>query len=160
MNNDHIPSSFGRQDMATRKRKPKRRASRAVRLLNVLESYTYASILSQGVAGTTPLGMLTGEEDLMTSSRIIPGSFTSGVGFQYEDVVTGGDKISLRDIITQPGLAIGQMTQNLQANLLPMAVASIGTGIAFRFGKRLLRRPIGNINRNIMKPLLGAGLKL
>ena len=146
--------------MPPRNKKPKRRASRAIRLLNVLESYTYASILSQGLAGTTPLGMITGEEDLMTSSRPIPGTFTSGVGFQYEDVVRGADKISLRDIIAQPGLAIGQMTQNSQANLIPMAISSIGTGIAFRFGKRLLRRPINNINTNIMKPLLGAGLKL
>ena len=47
--------------MAPRKKK-QRRPSRAVSLLNVLESYTYASILTQGVAGTSPFGMLTGKE--------------------------------------------------------------------------------------------------
>ena len=145
--------------MAPRKAK-KRRAPRATSLLNALEAYTYASILSQGVAGTTPLGMITGAEDIGTRRAPIPGTFTMGVGFQYEDVTTGTDVISLRDIIAQPGLALGAMTSNLQANLIPMAVQSLTTGIAFRFGKRLLRRPIGNINRNIMKPLLGAGIKL
>ena len=145
--------------MAPRKAK-KRRAPRATSLLNALEAYTYASILSQGVAGTTPLGMITGKEDIGTRRTPIPGSFMQGVGFQYEDVTTGTDVISLRDIIAQPGLALGAMTSNLQANLIPMAVQSLTTGIAFRFGRKLLRRPIGNINRNIIKPLLGAGIKL
>jgi len=40
-----------------------------------------------------------------------------------------------------------------------MAVQSIGVGIGFKLGKRLLRRPISNVNRNIFKPL-GAGFKL
>ena len=64
------------------------------------------------------------------------------------------------DIVSQPGQALSVMSTNLQNNLVPMAVASLVTGVGFRFGKRLLRRPIGNINRNIMKPLLGAGIKL
>jgi len=73
---------------------------------------------------------------------------------------TGTGEISLGDIVSQPGQALGVMSQNLQNNLVPMAVASLVTGVGFRFGKRLLRRPISNINRNIMKPLLGAGIKL
>ena len=142
--------------MAPRKAKPKRRRSRAISLLNGLEAYTYASILSQGVAGTTPLGMITGAEDIGESRDY----FVSGGQLQYNMVTTGADVISLRDIIAHPGLALGAMTSNLQANLIPMAVQSLTTGVAFRFGKRLLRRPISNINRNIMKPLLGAGIKL
>jgi hypothetical protein len=144
--------------MAARKAKPKRRRSRAISLLNGLEAYTYASILSQGVAGTTPLGMITGAEDLEATQRAT--GYSMQTGLIYTDVISGAEVISLRDIIAQPGLALGQMTSNLQANLIPMAVQSLTTGVMFRFGKRLLRRPISNINRNIMKPLLGAGIKL
>ena len=142
--------------MAPRRRKTKRRRSRAVSLLNVLESYTYASILSQGVAGTTPLGMITGDTDLGYVTE------SSGAGMLSTQITTlqGQKEISLGDIISNPTVALSEMTKNLQANLVPMAIGSLTTGIAFRFGKRLLRRPIGNINRNIMKPLLGAGIKL
>ena len=142
--------------MAPRRRKTKRRRSRAVSLLNVLESYTYASILSQGVAGTTPLGMITVDTDLGTTSV----STGMGAYSQMTTQVVGANEISLGDIVSNPALALSEMTKNLQANLVPMAIGSLTTGIAFRFGKRLLRRPIGNINRNIMKPLLGAGIKL
>ena len=140
--------------MARRRTKRKVRRSRGISLINALESYTYASILSQGVAGTSPWGMLTGEGDLAVSST------SEGMGALTYDVVTGGDVISLADITRNPGLALSQMGKNLQANIVPMAVASLVTGVSFRFGKRLLRRPISNINRNLVKPMLGAGIRL
>ena len=140
--------------MARRRTKRKVRRSRGISLINALESYTYASILSQGVAGTTPWGMLTGEGDLGITQA------SEGMGALQYDVVTGGDVISLADITRNPGLALSQMGKNLQSNIVPMAVASLVTGVSFRFGKRLLRRPIGNINRNLVKPMLGAGIRL
>jgi hypothetical protein len=140
--------------MARRRTKRKVRRSRGISLINALESYTYASILSQGVAGTTPWGMLTGEGDLGISQA------SEGMGALSYDVVSGGDVISLADITRNPGLALSQMGKNLQSNIVPMAVASLITGVSFRFGKRLLRRPIGNINRNLVKPMLGAGIRL
>lgn len=125
-------------------------------LLNALEAYTYASILSQGVAGTSPWGMITGDPDIASTTT------STGMGAYSTDIttITGADEISLGDIVSNPGLALSEMTKNLQNNLVPMAVSSLVTGVSFRFGKRLLRRPIANINRNIMKPLLGAGIKL
>ena len=142
--------------MAPRRRKTRRRASRAVSLINALEAYTYASILSQGVAGTSPWGMITGDTDIGTTT------VSTGMGAYSQQLqqVVGAKEISLGDIVSNPGLALSAMGENLQANLIPMAVSSLVTGVSFRFGKRLLRRPIGNINRNIMKPLLGAGIKL
>jgi hypothetical protein len=140
--------------MARRRMKKKVRRSRGISLLNALESYTYASILSQGVAGTTPYGMLTGKGDLAQSSYYDFGLDATST------VVTGGDVISLADITQNPSLALSQMGKNLQANIVPMAVASLTTGVMFRFGKRLLRRPIANINRNLVKPALGAGIRL
>ena len=135
--------------MAPRRRKRKTRRSRSFSLINALEAYTYASILSEGVAGTSPWGMITGATDIGQTSV-----YDSGLGVtSYTAVGTG--EISLGDIVSQPGQALGVMSQNLQNNLVPMAVASLVTGVGFRFGKRLLRRPISNINRNIMKPMLG-----
>ena len=137
--------------MAPRRKKRKVRRSRGISLINALESYTYASILSQGIAGTSPVGLLTGGSDLRAPVEGYTGSMT---------YVNPDASVSLSEIVENPGLALNAMADNAQKNLLPMAVASISTGVAFRFGKRLLRRPIGNINRNIMKPLLGAGIKL
>ena len=142
--------------MAPRRRKRKTRRSRSFSLINALEAYTYASILSEGVAGTSPWGMITGATDLGYTTE------STGMGAYSQMIQTpvGAGEISLGDIVSQPGQALSVMSTNLQNNLVPMAVASLVTGVGFRFGKRLLRRPIGNINRNIMKPLLGAGIKL
>ena len=144
--------------MAPRKKKTRRR-SRGFSLINALEAYTYASILSEGVAGTSPWGMLTGDTDIGTAS-VASDPGVGGYGMTYSMQTVGAKEISLGDIVSNPGLALAEMGNNLQSNLVPMAVASLVTGVGFRFGKRLLRRPIGNINRNIMKPLLGAGIKL
>jgi hypothetical protein len=74
--------------------------------------------------------------------------------------VTGNQAISLGDIATEPGLAFSTMAMNFQQNLVPMAFAAFGTSFTFRIGKRLLRRPISNVNKNLIKPALGAGIRL
>lgn len=141
--------------MARRRTKPKRRRSRAISALNLLESYTYASILSEGLAGTSPIGMVTGATDLGTTTQY---SYGAG-GLTQSQVVSGAEVISLGDIINQPGLAVSALQSNFMNNYQAMAVQAFGTRLAFKFGKRLLRQPISNINRNIMKPL-GVGIKL
>jgi len=40
-----------------------------------------------------------------------------------------------------------------------MAVSAIGVGITFKFAKKLLRKPIANVNRNLLKPI-GIGVRL
>lgn len=72
----------------------------------------------------------------------------------------GTNEISLGDMISNPGLALGQAAQNFQGALVPMAIQSALTSITFRLGKRLLRRPLANVNRNLVKPMLGAGVRL
>jgi hypothetical protein len=142
--------------MVRRRAKPKRRKSRAVSALNLLESYTYAHILSEGLAGTSPIGMITGDTDLSSREQL---TSYSGGQFNYSTVVSGAGEISLGDIISQPGLAVATLQSNFMNNYQTMAVQAFGTRLAFKFGKRLLRQPIANINRNIMKPL-GVGIKL
>ena len=133
-----------------RKRTTRVRRRKSFKLLNALESLTYAEILSRGVAGTGIAGFISGQGDLTST-------FIESSGM-YE--TSGADAISLSDIVQSPGLATSTMAMNLQKNIIPMAVGAATTAIAFNVGKRLLRRPINNINANLMRPLLGAGIKL
>jgi|TARA_R110002110_G_scaffold36126_4_gene120998 hypothetical protein len=144
--------------MAKKRKRSRRRSSFSV--INALEAYVYATILTEGVAGTSPIGLLTGATDLTQVSTMLTKQQTSGDFGGGGMVTVGGDAISLGDIATEPALAFSTMANNFQANLIPMAFAAFGTSFTFRIGKRLLRRPISNINRNIIKPALGAGIRL
>jgi len=140
--------------MARRRKSSPRRRSRSVSLLNVAESYAYANVLTSGLMGTSPVGFITGASDL--------GYKTPSVGagmLAPQAVMVGGDQISLGDIVSSPDAALGVVQSNFMTNYQNMAVQSLAIGIGFRLGKRLLRRPISNVNRNIFKPL-GAGFKL
>jgi len=105
---------------------------------------------------------LTGAQDLGTKTVDLGiGGFRPMSGESGStSMVVGQDQISLSDFASEPTLAISQMTSNFTQNIVPMASAALFTGLAFNVGRRVLRRPINNINRNIMKPLLGAGVKL
>lgn len=141
--------------MARRRRAKTRRRSRATSLLNVAESYAYANVLTSGLMGTSPVGFFTGNTDLgykMVSDRQLAGGVSSMVA-------VGADQISLGDIVSAPDQAFSIVQSNFMNNYQAMAVQSLAIGVGFRLGKRLLRRPISNVNRNIMKPL-GVGFKL
>jgi len=125
--------------MARRKTTRRRRSTQSFKILNALEALAYGQIISVGVTGGGLSEFVTGKADLTT---------------------TGADVISLSDFASEPTLAIAKMSSNFRSNIVPMATASLATGLAFNVGRRVLRRPINNINRNIMKPLLGAGIKL
>jgi hypothetical protein len=146
--------------MARRKKSSPRRRSRDVSLLNVAESYAYANVLTSGLMGTSPVGFITGAQDLSTGMRkvsqtgMLDGSYTMQA---YVDNPDGA--ISLGDIVSQPDASFAAVQSNFMNNYQQMAIRSLGIGISFRLGKKLLRRPISNVNRNIFKPL-GAGFKI
>ncbi len=141
--------------MARRKKSSRRRSPRAVSLLNIAESYAYANIMTQGIMGTSPMGFVTGEGDAgMVTSQ--PLSIYDSPMSTYSNP---DGAVSLSDIVSQPEGSFASMQASFKANYQTMAVNSILTGITFRVGKRLLRRPISNVNRNVFKPL-GAGFKL
>jgi len=145
--------------MARRKKgKSRRRASFSI--LNALEALAYATILTEGVAGTSPWGFITGSADLKGSFEGQFLQMTAGNGGGNGVEVSGHGEISLGDLATNPGTALTAMGMNFQANILPMAIAGFTTSVGFKVGKRLLRKPISSINRNIIKPALGAGIRL
>lgn len=134
--------------MARRRTKTKRRRSpKQFSLLNAAEAYAYASILSAGVFGNSPWGFITDQSDIAQSTD------TSMMAY------TGANSLSLTELVTHPDVAFGQMQSNVMSNYQAMAVASITTGVGFKLFRKLMKRPISNVNRNIMKPL-GVGIKL
>jgi hypothetical protein len=146
--------------MARRKTKRSRRR-KSFSLINGLEALVYASILTEGTAGTGVWGFITGKPDLVGGTPMFTKQFTDDNGGSTgSGDLTGAGEISISDIATNPSTALAVMAANFQANLLPMAIAGFTTSIGFRIGKRLLRMPISSVNRNIIKPALGAGIRL
>lgn len=145
--------------MVRRNGKKKRRITRqaGIKVLNILESYTYASILSQGLLGSSPFGVLTGKGDIESYSATDRAYLSSGMAASVTGLRPGAQVISLMDIIEKPGDSLAVMTGNARNNLLSMAFQSFTFGFGFRIAKNLLRRPIQNVNKNIMAPLFGRG---
>jgi len=132
--------------MARRKKAKRRRSPKTISLLNIAESYAYASILTGGVMGNSPVGVL--------------GFEGPGIAAGYGMTTTNGaGSMTLTSIVSDPGSSFDTMSANFMANYQAMAVSAIGIGITFKFAKKLLRKPIANVNRNLMKPL-GIGVRL
>ena len=132
--------------MARRKKAKRRRSPKTMSLLNIAESYAYASVLTGGVLANSPVGVLG-----------FDGSGAAG-GAGYGMTTTNG-AMTLSSIVSDPGSSFDSMSANFMANYQAMAVSAIGIGITFKFAKKLLRKPISNVNRNLMKPL-GIGVRL
>jgi len=140
--------------MARGRKKAKRRRAKTISLLNLAESYAYASILTEGVAGTTPYNLIIGGSDIAMGKVIDVGlGTTSLTGY------TGTDQITLTEMVTSPDVAFSTMSSNFMSNWQNMVVKSFAVSVGFRVGKRLLRRPLNNVSRNIFKPL-GLGVRL
>ena len=133
--------------MARRRKAKRRRGPKRFSVISAIESYAYANLLTEGLAGTSPVGFITGTSDI--SVKQVSGAM----------VVSGAEELTLSEIITHPTAAFMGMQTNFMANYQTMAVQAIGIGVGFKVARKLLRRPISNVNRNIMKPL-GIGIKL
>jgi hypothetical protein len=142
--------------MARRKKSARRRSPKTTSLLNVAEAYAQANVLTMGALNTTPVGFVMGATDLGFKSE----SMQAGMlGRASTMVSVGAGSISLGDIVSQPDQAFGIIQSNVMNNWQGMIVQSAGINIGFRLGKKLLRRPISSVNRNIFKQL-GLGVRL
>ena len=132
--------------MARRKKAKRRRSPKTISLLNIAESYAYATVLTGGVMGNSPIGVL--------------GFDGSAGGAGYGMTTTSGaGAMTLQSIVSDPGSSFDSMSSMFMANYQAMAVSAIGIGITFKFAKKLLRKPIANVNRNLLKPI-GIGVRL
>jgi len=137
-----------------KRKKGARRRKAAFSILNSVEAWIYAEILMRGTTGSGVIGFFTGEGDI----GIGPGETIGGITTYSQPVGVG--EISLNDLMVNPGLAIATVTQNFKSNLLPMALASFTTSVSFRIGRRLLRRPLASVTKNLIKPALGNGIRM
>lgn len=136
--------------MARGRKKAKRRSRpQGFRVLSGLESLAYAGILARGLMGNSVTGIFTGKADL----RYPEAGYTGPIEYVNKD-----GAISLSEIIATPDLALMAIMDNAKNNVLPMAMASIATGVSFRILKRVLRRPLSNVQRNLINPIVGKGL--
>lgn len=128
-------------------------------MIKAAESFAYASILTKGLFNTNPVNFVFGDADLAPSTSWNPAAVQDAY---MTDTSWGGsigaDAISLGDIVKDPAFAFNTMIGRGSANLANMAVQSLVVGVTTRAFTRILRRPIANINRNIMVPLLGRGV--
>jgi len=142
--------------MARKKKRSRRR--KAFKILDALEALAYGQILSTGITGGGLWEFATGKQDLAMVSTTVGDSWHGNQ--TLVETMEGTDVISLKDFVAEPTMAIQHMTDNFAKNIVPMATAGLVTGISFNIGRRVLRRPINTFNRQIMKPLLGSGVKL
>jgi len=139
--------------MARRKKSPRRRDT-SIKLLNVMEAYAYADIGSRGIMGASPWEVITGGSSVGTSKV-----YDSGLGLTSMVSTGVGQEVTLTEMLQHPDMAFSAMQSNAMANWQAMVIGSLGVSIGFKLGKKLMRRPIANVNRNIFKPL-GIGVKL
>lgn len=136
------------------RKKKRSRRRKTFSILNGLEALAYASILSEGITGGSLAALLWGDTNLtQRQSGAIGGRDTSMI-------ISGQGQISLGDIVSEPSLAIQTMGDNFQANLLPMALAAFTTSVGFSVGRKLLRKPLSSVTRNIIHPVLGKSVRM
>jgi len=137
-----------------RRKKSRRRRDTSIKLLNVMEAYAYADIGSRGIMGASPWEVITGGSSVGTSKV-----YDSGLGLTSMVSTGVGQEVTLTEMLQHPDMAFSAMQSNAMANWQAMVIGSLGVSIGFKLGKKLMRRPIANVNRNIFKPL-GIGVKL
>jgi len=132
--------------MARRKAQRRRRSRPAFSISNALFSLGYANILSNGLFGTNIAGFLFGR----TSAGYGAG-FVSGPGISLNELINigagGGGSPEGGDFQT--------IQNNLRNNLPSMLMQSITLSVTQRVFKSVMRRPLADVQRNIVKPLLG-----
>ena len=129
--------------MARRKAKRIRRR-KSFSIVNSIFSVAYANIISSGLFGVNLLGFFLG--------------LSGGTYGKYPGFVSGAG-IGIKELLTD-GSAWGQIVDNAQKNLPNMLIQSLMLGVTEKVFKSVMRKPLANVNRNIVTPLLGAGVRL
>ena len=126
--------------MAARRgrKKTTRRRRKNFSVTNAVFSIAYGSILTEGVFKTS-----------------LPQFLVGDLGFGIES----GGGISLKELISRPEL-FETAASNAITSLPTMVIQSFALGITERIFKKVMAMPLRRINAGLVKPLLGAGIKL
>ena len=129
--------------MARRKATSRRRSPKTFNLYSAAVGYGNLAILTQGIAGTSPVGMITGAAD----------TFTASGGY-----ATGGPGVTLGDILQNPSSAFMTMQSNASANAANMAIQALTFNAGARIFRKVMSRPFREANK-VIRPL-GLGVRL
>ena len=126
--------------MARKRKMARRRRKPAFSLINSAFALGYANILTQNLFATNPI-------------QFILGSGGAGVG-----MVAGGG-IGIGELIKRPDLF--QTVADRAINRLPqIAVQTLALQVGEKVFKSVSRGAVSRVNRQIVRPMLGAGVKL
>ena len=131
--------------MAPRKKAKRPRRSRSFSLTNAAFSLGYANILTSGIFGANLPAFILGQSSTGYGSGIV-----SGTGISFQELIgiaAGGGSSGAGDLST--------IQSNLKSNLPSMLIQSVTLSVTERVFKSVMRRPLSNVNRNIVRPLLG-----
>jgi hypothetical protein len=127
--------------MAARRRKKatRRRGPKMTSIIGLAEGYVQANIVTENLMKTNPIEFVLGD--------VAPG-------------IASGGGISLVEIIRRPDLlqSVGERAMN-PSILGNIAIQSLVSRAAFKFGKRVLRPNINMLNRLVFRPA-NIGVKL
>ena len=131
--------------MAPRKKAKRPRRSRSFSLTNAAFSLGYANILTSGIFGANLAEFALGKTSSGYGSMQVSGP---GISFaELIGIVSGGGSTAGGDLAT--------IQANLKSNLPSMLVQSVTLSVTERVFKSVMRRPLSNVQRNIVRPLLG-----
>jgi|TARA_R110001599_G_scaffold283623_2_gene485610 hypothetical protein len=136
-----------------KKKKTRRRTPKTMSLYDAAVAWGNLTILTEGTVGSGPIGFITGEYDIQSSTTT--GWSTDLVGTTK---ISGNEQISMRDMLNDPGLSFGQITENVKNNAVGMTVNALVFNAGARILKRAIRQPINQANRFI-RPL-GLGVRI
>jgi len=136
--------------MAPRKKAKRPRRSRSFSLTNAAFSLGYANILTSGIFGANLPQFILGQDSQGYGSTVLSGK---GISFQeLIGIASGGGSAAGGDL--------NQIQMNLKNNLPSMLIQSVTLSVTERVFKSVMRRPISNVNRNIIRPLLGSMVRV
>jgi len=131
--------------MAPRKKARRVRRTRSFSLTNAAFSLGYANILTSGIFGANLAEFVLGRDSGGFGSPAL-----SGPGISFQELIgiaAGGGSAAGGNLAT--------IQSNLKQNLPSMLIQSVTLSVTERVFKSVMRRPIANVQRNIVKPLLG-----
>lgn len=142
------------------RKKARRRGPKTFSLYDAAVSYGNLSILTTGLLGSGPVEAVVGSYDIGMKETNLSG-LGMGVGRDTgitTTTLTGGEQISLSDIMYAPQMSFDIIMGNAKTNMVPMMLA----GVSFNFGAKLfrkvMRKQFASANRMI-KPL-GLGVRI
>jgi hypothetical protein len=131
-----------------RKAKPRVRRSTGLNAFRAAEALVQTEIFMRASTGNGLFSFISGKGDIRMPREGYGGPLT---------YVNPDGKVSLSDLLQDPANSFGEMFMNLKENFIPMTIASVGVGIGFKLGKKLLKRQRAGMNY-LIRESVGKGV--